>query len=216
MVLTAASLWSAPVKEVNGSVDVLINNKWQKATVGLDIPSGARIMTGAKSSVKVEVKGGFFIVKELSMVTFTEKAGDKVNEQKVDTKVGKVQVRFQKADASRYNFKVQTPVGTASVRGTEEIVTYTPSGGMTVEVLLGSIDVIDNPGNGFILFAGQNGGVDDVDGLTTGEDESDDKSGKNEHFQGDPGSGFTPDQLLGDIFGGLDIIQKFLNEPERL
>lgn len=152
-------LFSGTVTEIQGKVDVLIQDKWQPAQVNMEIKENTKIMTGVNSSLKVETDGGFFLVKELSMVTYNESQSANATDHKIEIDVGKVKVRFAKAEGIKSTFKVQTPKGTASVRGTEEDVVYYPVSGMKVEVVEGIIDVGNNAGHSFSASRGESAGI---------------------------------------------------------
>lgn len=62
-------------------------------------------------------------------------------------KVGAVRVRVPKVRTIQKKFSVQTPQGIASVRGTEEVVQYSPDFGLQVQVFSGLVEV-QNPTKG--------------------------------------------------------------------
>jgi hypothetical protein len=170
-------------------------------------------MTSVNSTIRIDNRTGHFIVKELSMVTYHEKSTDKQLDQRLSIEVGKVRVRFAKAQNIRSSFKVQTPKGTASVRGTEEDVSYYPSAGMDVNVIEGNIDVGDNNGNSFGASGGENGGVGNNGNLYGDTDNNQNDSGYNGQFGDDDSQNGSYSDMLKDFFNkwlsGVD-------EPERL
>jgi hypothetical protein len=205
-------LFAGKVTEVKGQADVMQDGKWQKAEAGMAIDNNTKIMTGINSSLKIETKGGFYIVKELSMVTFNEISKDKSLDQKVSIEVGKVRVRFTKIAGIKSSFKVQTPKGTASVRGTEKEPSYFPIAGMNVLVIEGSSDISDNNGNSFIARQGESGGVSS-DGDIYGESDLDEEAAGYMDQFGDDDIGSLGDDLS-EFFN--DYFRLFSNEPERL
>lgn len=209
MLITAASLYAGTVLEVSGSAEAFIGGKWTAITKGMKIPDGSKIMTGVASSVKIETVGGFFEIKELSQATFSEKVDEKTADHKVALDVGRVRVRFVKPQGVKAGFRVTTPKGTASVRGTEEEVSYRPGFGMETTVFEGSIDVIDNAGLGFISLQGQEGGVNELGKLVDPTDGLEDEFG---YISGID----APEDIIGtiidDFFNGYFVD----NEPERL
>lgn len=209
----AVPLFAGTVKEVKGDVDLLIGGKWQKASVGMDVGNNTKIMTGMDSSVRIDNTTGHFIVKELSMVTYSEKVTDKEIDQKVSIDVGKVRVRFAKAKSIKSSFKVQTPKGTASVRGTEEEVGYYPLMGMSVDVILGLIEIADNNGNGSQFGQGENGGVGQNGELYGNSDLNQQFSDLLQQFSDDDTQNGLLEDALNDFFNDLFGA---LNEPERL
>lgn len=175
-------VYGGTVRDVKGSVELLVQNKWTAAVVGQEVADGTKIMTGVGSSITVDTKGGYFTVKELSMATYGEKTTDKQVDQKVALDVGKVRVRFKKLDGVKSSFKVSTPKGTASVRGTEKDIGYYPGAGMTVFVVEGSVDVTDNSGSSFIAGQNQQSGVGNNGEIYGDNDNGEDNSGYNNQF----------------------------------
>lgn len=213
VIFVSVPLFAGTVKEVKGDVDVLFGSKWQKASVGMDIGDNTKIMTGISSTVRIDNKTGHFIVKELSMVTYREKVSSKEIDQKISIDVGKVRVRFTKAKGVQSSFKVQTPKGTASVRGTEENVGYYPQLGMSVEVIEGLIEMADNNGNGSEFGQGENGGVGQNGELYGNSELNEEFAGILDMFSDDDTSNEMIEDALKDFFNDLF---NALGEPERL
>lgn len=207
--------YGGTVKDMSGKVDVLSGDKWQKASLSMEINNGDKIMTGINSGVRVETAGGFFEVKELSMVTFREANYSGSHDQKLTLETGKVKVRFSKAAGEQSTFKVQTPRGTASVLGTEEDVGYRSFEGMTVDIIDGHVGIYDNQGNGFAAGRGEHGGVADSQGLFGNFD--------NIYSGLDQNNPFTDNDTQNDAINGglrgftIQLIQpQTIPEPERL
>ncbi|MFN4217518.1 MAG: FecR domain-containing protein, partial [Brevinematales bacterium] len=94
------------------------------------------------------------VVKPMTLITYTEKtAGENVSTD-VGLKNGTVEVKYTKPPQGKVEFRVQTPKGTASVRGTEEVVSYDAIQGMRVTVVSGRVEAL-----GRQLFSEQNVGV---------------------------------------------------------
>ncbi len=146
------------VKDLEGSVDILLAGKWAKAVTNMPVSDGDKIMTGISSKATIDTEGGFFTVNEMSMVTFHESGAGVTHEQKLTLDTGKVRVRFARLKGSSATFRVQTPKGTASVLGTLEDVGFSFKG-MTVDVIEGNILILDNSGAGFAAGQGEKGGV---------------------------------------------------------
>ncbi len=217
MVIMTAPLFAGTVISVSGKVDVMSGGKWQSAKTGMKISDGTKIMTGVKGFMKVESDHGTFSVKELSMVTYNEKTSGKTVDQSLDMEMGKVQVKFKKIKGIDANFKVKTPKGTASVRGTEKIVTYYPASGMDVTVLEGVVDVLNNFGTVVPTREGQ--GIQ----ITFDSDFKDKIDEMRERFELNQDNWSENDKLqwriindiLDDVFK-FDDIPGLSNEPERL
>lgn len=212
----ASPLFAGTVISVSGKADVMSGGKWQSARVGMKINDGTRIMTGVGGNLKVESDHGTFTVRELSMITYSEKSSGKTVNQSLDMQMGKVQVKFKKVDGVKADFKVKTPKGTASVRGTEKIVIYYPASGMDVEVLEGVVDVLNNFGT--VVPTRQGQGIQ----ITLNDDFRDQLDELKEKFEMNPGRWDNRDKIRWRIINDiLDDIFDYdqlsgLNEPERL
>lgn len=159
MLLFGSIAFGGTVVDVQGKAEALINGKWVPVVNKMDVKDGTKLMTGVGSSMKVQAKAGYFIMREMSMVTYGETVYENSVDQKVSIDVGKVRVRYDKVEGVKSSFKVQTPKGTASVRGTEEEVGFYPTSGMSIEVVEGSINVMDNNGSSFVSTGGEKSGV---------------------------------------------------------
>jgi len=215
MLLMCQLMFGGVVKEISGSVDVLIDGKWQKAALNMEIKDGTKIMTGLKSSVKVETKGGYYIVKELSLATFNELSTDKSYDQKISLDMGRVRVRFEKIKDVKSTFRVQTPRGTASVRGTEKEIGYNSFSGMDVLVIKGFIDIFDNSGNNLTAGEGQEGGVDENGNLNGNANYIDNKLGIGNEYGDDDYNSESIRDALKSLFEDYYPEWK-IQEPERL
>lgn len=211
----AGAVYGGTVTQVSGDVDCLIGGSWTSAYVGMEISDGTKIMTGLDAELKVSTTGGAYVVEELSMVTFNEETSEEATDQNLDLELGTVDVEFKRASGLSMSFSVSTPKGTASIRGTRERVSYFPSSGMNVQVLLGEIGVYDLAGNSIGVSEGQSAGVGANGGMETG--------GQNlSGFFGESGSHLdeeTAAELLNqliEIFNPYYGILDQLGEPERL
>ncbi|MFN3660021.1 MAG: FecR domain-containing protein [Brevinematales bacterium] len=147
-------LYAGEVVSVQGDVKMFINKTWQMVKKGDTIVSGTKIMTGVKSWVEIQSPYVRCVVKPMTLITYMEKtAGEDVSTD-VSLKNGEVEVRYTKPPQGRVEFRVQTPKGTASVRGTEEVVSYDAVQGMRVTVVSGHVEAL-----GRQLFSEQNAGV---------------------------------------------------------
>ncbi len=216
MVLTAASAYAGKVKSVKGDVKAMIGGKWQTAKTGMQINDGTAIMTGFSSSVVITYGAGEFKLKELSKATYTEKTKDDKTKSGVNLELGKVKVKYDKqASQGKIGFTVQTPDGSASVRGTEELVMYFPDKGMTVIVLIGEVSIENISGIVGSLFVGQEAQSSGL-GLTPNSDIM------NEVITGI--SGLNPSFDETQYQDLLNLLQNYLNlpvlgisiEPQRL
>jgi hypothetical protein len=220
LVILSAPVFAGNIISVSGKVDVLTGGKWQRARVGMKIYDGTRIMTGVKGYMKVQSPQGTFSVSKLSMVTFHEKRSSKNVVQKIDMKMGKVHVKFTHIKGINASFTVKTPQGTASVRGTEKIVTYYPASGMDVQVLRGVVSVFNNFGTVVPTSKGQslkitlNGDFQDKINVLREKFELDRQDWNNS----DNVKWRIINDILDDVFDYSQIpaILSALNEPEKL
>jgi len=219
-VLMTAPLFAGKVVTVRGKADMLRNGKWTAIKKGMVIKNNTRIMTGMRGYVRVKERFGTFSVRELSMLTYHEKSGKKSNFQKVNLKIGHVRVSFKRIKGIKAGFKVRTPQGTASVRGTEQLVSFVPGQGMNVQVIHGIVQVLNNQGSGIPTSLGQNLGIDPQGNL---HDQWDNVKNFFQAYYPDVAdwNDLNPDQInqiLNDVFNLPQIINILngLGEPERL
>jgi len=75
-------------------------------------------------------------------------------------KMGEVAAQVNKSEATKSDFRIKSPTGTASVRGTKlERVAYTPTQGMSVVISEGSINLGNNTGTSTAVSKGEEGHV---------------------------------------------------------
>jgi hypothetical protein len=205
-------LFAGKVVEVKGDAELMVNGSWTKAAADMTVADGTKVMTGVGGSIKIQAPVGYFIVNEMSIVTYSEKTSQGKADQSVSVDVGKIRVRYDKVAGIQSTFKVQTPKGTASVRGTEEDVGYYPVSGLKLDVIEGSVNIVDNNGNSFNSSTGESSGV------STGGD----IYGESDVVQGDVGYydsfGYddTSNDLLKDFIDDTLHNEPALTEPEKL
>lgn len=219
IIITAvtATVFGGTVQSVSGSVDVLIDGSWESATVGMTVNNGNKIMTGLSGSMTVKTTGGSFTVKPLSLVTYNEDTTETSSDEELDLEMGTVDVEFTKVSGLNSSFKVSTPKGTASIRGTREIVTYYPMSGLVVTVEIGHIDVSDNAGNTVPASKDQTVKITVSGDLFTVKDIIVDQFdlGIEDILENDTKVEIIND-LLDDLFNDPGLILDAIGEPERL
>jgi len=222
-VFFAAISWAGTVQKVSGDVMADFGKGWAPVKVGTKIPNGTDLMTGFDSSITIRYGVGEFVVQELSQVTFKEKSNSKRVDNELDLKLGRVRVKYQKLKSRKQtSFKVTTPRGSASVRGTEEEVVYFPDFGMQVRVLLGHVDVFSQ--TGMRVAVRQGGSAQSGNGLTVKGTVNQIKGhvrGAFASFRNRRGGGISPadvNRLVDRVFGEHSrLINDILNhEPERI
>ncbi len=221
ILLFAVRMWAGTVQSISGDAMADLGKGWTPVKVGMKIPNGTDLMTGFDSKIVIKYGAGEFTVDELSQVTFKEKTSKNRVDNELDLKLGKVRVKYQKLQSRKEtSFKVTTPRGSASVRGTEEEVLYFPDFGMKVRVLIGHVDVRSRAG--MQVSVRQGGEATSGHGVTVRGTVDQITAG----VQGQFGNGERAhrpsaneiNHLVNGIFGGVRVHlpADLQNEPERL
>lgn len=149
----------AEIVELSGKAEIQINGVWKEAAKGGVIPAGSVVSTGFKSSLTLKIDGSTLVVNQLTRLKLEEilQKEDAVS-SKVFLDTGRMKVDVKPKTTAKVNFQVQTPVATASVRGTAGEITasgqlsgsegtwsYT-AGNQTLYVPSGSTVIIDTNG----------------------------------------------------------------------
>lgn len=109
----------AEVIAVKGKAEVKTMGSWAAAKKGDIIKAGSTVSTAFKSELTLKIDGSTIIVSPLTRLTIEEIASktETVSSQ-VYLNVGSVKADVKPASTKKVEFKVKTPVATASVRGT--------------------------------------------------------------------------------------------------
>lgn len=110
----------AKVESVNGKVEIYKGNAWAPLTAGTSLYRGDIISTGFNSEAVISIKDSKVKLAALTRMTVEQLAENDVKEETrlfIDT--GKVSASVKHAENKRTDFKVRSPVSTASVRGTD-------------------------------------------------------------------------------------------------
>ena len=110
----------AKVEAVSGKVEIYKGNTWSSLTEGALLNRGDIISTGFNSEAVILIKDSRVKLAALTRMTVEQLAENDVKEETrlfIDT--GKVSASVKHAENKRTDFKVRSPVSTASVRGTE-------------------------------------------------------------------------------------------------
>ena len=146
------------VESTQGEAAYKKGNQWLPLSKGQTIEEGTKISTGVKSWAVINIDGSSLKIKELTMMkVFVNQLTADKHDTHIGLKHGSLQARVAKIGTLKTSFKITTPVATSSVRGTEEIVSYGPRSGMTIEVLEGTVlgenqFGISNPVHGNSVF----------------------------------------------------------------
>ena len=121
-VFTCGSVFaaSAKVTYVKGKVEVSRGNEWVSLKVGDVVNESETISTGFQSEARLNYNGSVMAVPALSRITLEalQSSGTKETVSiKVDT--GAVRSKVTHTEGKRIEYTARTPVGVASVRGTD-------------------------------------------------------------------------------------------------
>ncbi len=115
----------AKITAVKGKAEVQQNGSWIPAKIGDEIAAGTTVMTGFKSELTLKLGGSVIIVKPLTRLKIEEIVEkDKTLSSNVYLDMGAIKADIKPTDTTKkVDFKVKTPVATASVRGTSGLIT---------------------------------------------------------------------------------------------
>ena len=159
-VLTPLLAISGEVVAVKGKAEIKQGGKWIPAKAGNKITSGLMISTGFKSELTLKIDGSIITVKPMTRLTIEEIAEkNETVSSEVYLNVGSVKADVKPASTKKVEFKVKTPVATASVRGTSGEISsdglligtsgswsYVNNGGIETRVNIGESVIISDTG----------------------------------------------------------------------
>lgn len=135
--ICAASALDAQVKTVTGKVEVQKDGSWVPLKAGDMLAKGAVVSTGFKSSADLQINDATVTLGPLTRMTVQQLVEDNtIDETSLFMDSGSVTADINRVSGKRVNFKISSPVATASVRGT----TLTMRGN-TVTCASGSVSV---------------------------------------------------------------------------
>lgn len=110
---------TATVLTVVGKVERQSGDSWIPLSVGDKLTTGSLVSTGFKSSATIKFDGSVLELAPLSRLTLSQLAEQEGSrDSSVYLDAGKINANIKSSDNKRVNFRVNTPVATASVRGT--------------------------------------------------------------------------------------------------
>jgi len=110
---------TATVLTVVGKVERQSGDSWIPLSVGDKLTTGSLVSTGFKSSATIKFDGSVLELAPLSRLTLSQLAEQEGSrDSSVYLDAGKINANIKSSDNKRVNFTVNTPVATASVRGT--------------------------------------------------------------------------------------------------
>jgi hypothetical protein len=109
----------AKVESVTGKVEIYKENSWRPLTAGTTLSKGDIISTGFNSEAVVSIKDSSVKLSALTRMTVEQLTeNDKKEKTQLFIDSGKITASVKHAENKRTDFKVRSPVSTASVRGT--------------------------------------------------------------------------------------------------
>ncbi len=159
--LTSISVYSlsGTVVSVTGKVELQTATGWAPLQSGDSVESGLIISTGFRSQAVLQVAGSNIVVNQLTRLTLEQltETNDSHNSE-VFLDLGSIKADVQGAQNKRVGFVVNTPVATASVRGTvftmslnrlsveRGLIEYGGRKGNTVQVPAGNASTVGTSG----------------------------------------------------------------------
>ncbi len=129
------------VVSVKGTAAYKTGQQWVPLNAGAALAVGTRVSTGVRSTVVLRINRHTVTVQPLTIMKVTESV-ERAGSSTTNIGLRRGSVRTKVASDARVKtvFKVSTPVATSSVRGTEQVVVYSPTFGMRVIVLSGVVE----------------------------------------------------------------------------
>lgn len=128
------------VLSVKGTAAYKAGAQWVPLAAGAPLAVGTKISTGVRSTVEIKVNNHTVTVEPLTIMKISQSMEDaKSSTTNIGLRRGAVKAKVARDARIKTVFKVSTPVATSSVRGTEEIVIYSPTFGMRIIVLNGTV-----------------------------------------------------------------------------
>ena len=152
----------AVIKELSGTVEIKKPGSavWEKAVQGQIITGDTVVSTGFKSSALISFGNSLLTVRPMTRLTLTE-ISNIAGTETINTtlQAGRVRVDANPPAGTKGSYNVQSPIATASVRGTVfEITTY------TLYVSKGSVEFRGSSGVPVIVDAGGTSAIDERTG----------------------------------------------------
>jgi hypothetical protein len=157
---------SAYIREITGTVEVKAPGaeKWRAARKGERISRDTIISTSFKSSALIALENSTLTVQALTRLSLEEIQNTQGNELvRVNLQTGRVRAEVSAPAKGRTDFTVQSPVATASVRGTAF-----DFDGVNLSVDEGQVHVTGEDGTGVYVGAGHESISDSRTGRTAG------------------------------------------------
>ncbi len=146
---------SGTVVSVTGKVEVQTATGWEALSTGDEVQSGRVISTGFRSQAIIQIAGSSIVVNQLSRLTLEQLAEtNDSHESEVFIDLGSISADVQTSQNKRVGFVVNTPVATASVRGTQFDMSIS-----TLNVNRGLVDYNGKKGKSVSVSGGNSSGI---------------------------------------------------------
>lgn len=141
------------VLSVKGTASYKAGGGWAPLTTGTALAVGSKVSTGVRSRVEIKVNNHTVTVEPLTIMKISESIDtNDSSTTRLGLRRGSVRTKVARNARIKTVFKVSTPVATSSVRGTEQIVVYSPTFGMRVFVLSGTVEAEGLNSGGKLIF----------------------------------------------------------------
>lgn len=116
-----ATALDATIATVNGKVEIRESSgsAWTAAEEGMMVPVGATISTSFNASAEVQVGESVVTVNQLTRMRIEELVTENGTDRSdINLRVGRINADVRGTGGNRAEFRVRSPIATASVRGT--------------------------------------------------------------------------------------------------
>ena len=148
----------AVISDLTGTVETKQTGSasWENAVKGQTVSGDTMISTGFKSTALITIGNSVLVVRPLTRLTLAEiRALEGIENINAGLQTGRVRVDVNPPSGARTSFSIQSPMATASVRGTVfEVATY------SLSVLEGSVEYRGTSGAPVVIDAGGSSSVD--------------------------------------------------------
>ncbi|MGL4370134.1 MAG: FecR family protein, partial [Spirochaetota bacterium] len=141
ILLICGELFAAiTVVSARGEASFLRDGQWKPLTKGMTLEEGTKICTGVKSIIVLNIDRHVVTISPMTSVKiYKNSSTPSTSDTSIGLQYGSVKAKVKRTAAVKTRFNITTPVATSSVRGTEEVVSYGPASGMTVQVIEGAV-----------------------------------------------------------------------------
>lgn len=143
MLVFAASYSFAEIRviSVKGTAAYKAGGQWVPLQAGAALTAGTKVSTGVRSTAVIKINNHTVTVNPLTIMKISESRDDATSSNtRIGLRRGSVHAKVARNSRIKTVFKVSTPVATSSVRGTQEIIIYSPTFGMKIIVLDGTVE----------------------------------------------------------------------------